>query len=190
MPLQHAVLALLAEGPSYGYELKAMFEEAIGPQWGELNIGHLYQVLDRLDRAGQVTSTRVEQATRPDRNIYELTPPGETELLRWAAEPHIRQSGHRDELFLKLFAASRLGDDVFGSLISAQRAALVQELATLAKLERDHADEPLVAVLIEAATLHTRADYALLESAERRLAPKPAAAASKPAAQRRRRAVT
>ena len=59
MPINHAVLALLRDGPSHGYELKAAFEAAIGPQWGALNIGHLYQVLDRLSRDGLVTSTRV-----------------------------------------------------------------------------------------------------------------------------------
>ena len=50
MPLQHAVLSLLVDGPSYGYELKGAFERSVGPQWGALNIGHLYQVLDRLSR--------------------------------------------------------------------------------------------------------------------------------------------
>ena len=62
MPIQHAVLALLAEGESYGYELKGDFEASIGPQWGGLNIGHLYQVLDRLVRDGLVTKREVRSA--------------------------------------------------------------------------------------------------------------------------------
>ena len=45
MPIQHAVLALLDDGPTYGYELKAKFEAAIGPQWGQLNMGRLYHTL-------------------------------------------------------------------------------------------------------------------------------------------------
>ena len=65
MPIHHADLALLAEGPNYGYELKGTFEEAIGPQWGELNIGHLYQILDRLERDGLVTKRVHPQARRP-----------------------------------------------------------------------------------------------------------------------------
>ena len=47
MPLHHAVLALLAVKPAHGYELKGSFEQAVGDQWGGLNIGHLYQILDR-----------------------------------------------------------------------------------------------------------------------------------------------
>src|SRR5659263_63636 len=42
VPVHHAVLALLAAGPSHGYELKQQFEDAVGPQWGSPNIGHLY----------------------------------------------------------------------------------------------------------------------------------------------------
>jgi DNA-binding PadR family transcriptional regulator len=50
MPLHHAVLALLPGKPAHGYELKSSFEQAVGDQWGGLNIGHLYQILDRLAR--------------------------------------------------------------------------------------------------------------------------------------------
>ena len=57
MPLHHAVLALLAEKPAHGYELKSSFEQAVGDQWGGLNIGH-YQILDRLSRDGLIDSER------------------------------------------------------------------------------------------------------------------------------------
>lgn len=39
MPLHHAVLALLSAKPAHGYELKSSFEQAVGDQWGGLNIG-------------------------------------------------------------------------------------------------------------------------------------------------------
>ena len=67
MPLQHAVLALLAAKPAHGYELRTSFEEAVGDQWGGMNIGHLYQVLDRLARDGLITSERQPQPVKPDR---------------------------------------------------------------------------------------------------------------------------
>ena len=67
MPLHHAVLALLADKPAHGYELKSSFEQAIGDQWGGLNIGHLYQILDRLSRDGLIESERQPQPIKPDR---------------------------------------------------------------------------------------------------------------------------
>lgn len=166
MPIQHAVLALLAEGDSYGYELKQSFEDAIGPQWGELNIGHLYQVLDRLLRDRLVTRRRVRQTERPDRAVYQLTQSGRDELERWLASPFVRQAGYRDDFFLKLFAASRLGPKYLKKVTSVQRDAYLAELAALAQLRLQHKEEPVVRLLIEAAVLHTEANLKIVELAE------------------------
>jgi DNA-binding PadR family transcriptional regulator len=87
MPIQHAVLALLVRGPSYGYSLKGAFEAAVGPQWGPLNIGHLYQILDRLSRDELVTSHRVAQSVKPDRVVYEITTAGPRRAVGMAGVP-------------------------------------------------------------------------------------------------------
>lgn len=171
MPLHHAVLALLAKGPDHGYELKARFEEAIGPQWGGLNIGHLYQILDRLVRDGYVTRSHVTQADRPDKTRYTLTPAGRDELLGWATGAWVRTGGFRDELFLKLFGASSLGPEALDTLVTAQRQTYVSELAGLTRLRRSHAADPLVSLLIDAAIAHTKADLELVDTAAQRLAP-------------------
>ena|SRR2546427_9782596 len=168
MPIQHAVLGLLADGPSYGYELKAIFEEAIGPQWGELNIGHLYQVLDRLMRDGFVTKRVLPQVDRPDRVVYRLTPRGREELRSWLSEPATKQAGYRDDFFLKLFVASRSGEEALRDVLRIQRESYFQELATLMKLRKGRADEPLVRLLIDAAVLHTKAGLRITELAEER----------------------
>src|SRR5919202_5880478 len=103
MALHHALLSLLADGESYGYELRGAFERSVGPQWGALNIGHLYQVLDRLKRDGHVEVVRAEaQPRRPDRLIYAITPVGREELSRWLRAPSPPAAGYRDELYLKL----------------------------------------------------------------------------------------
>jgi DNA-binding PadR family transcriptional regulator len=175
MPLHHAVLALLKQRPSHGYELKAQFEETIGPQWGGLNIGHLYQILERLVRDGYVTRSQVAQSDRPDKNLYTLTPAGDAEVQSWATSAWVRTGGFRDEVFLKLLAAVALGTEALGTLIEAQRQTYLSELAGLARQRRAHADEPLVALLIDAAVAHTKADLGLLDSAERHLGPLAAA---------------
>jgi DNA-binding PadR family transcriptional regulator len=166
VPIHHAVLGLLAEGPSYGYELKARFEEAIGPQWGELNIGHLYQILDRLMRDGYVSRRSVPQPDRPDKLVYRLTKAGRQELDAWLAEPHVRQSGYRDDFFLRLFVASRLGPDRLRSVLRDQRRAYLAELSALGELRKRHKEEALVGLLIEAAVLHTEANLKVVDRAE------------------------
>src|SRR5215468_7444795 len=110
MAIHHAVLSLLSHGPSHGYELKGAFEAAVGPQWGPLNIGHLYQVLDRLSRDGLVDSRRVEQSVKPDRVVYRITEPGRVELRDWMAAPTPRTAGFRDDFFLKMMAAAHSRD--------------------------------------------------------------------------------
>ncbi|MFE2215423.1 PadR family transcriptional regulator [Streptomyces canus] len=171
MPLHHAVLALLTRRPNHGYELKARFEEAVGPQWGGLNIGHLYQILERLVRDGYVSRSQVTQTDRPDKNLYTLTEAGEAELRSWATTAWVRVGGFRDELFLKLLGAVALGPQALATLIDSQRQTYLSELAGLAQQRRAHADEPLVAVLIDAAIAHTKADLGLLDSAAQHLGP-------------------
>jgi DNA-binding PadR family transcriptional regulator len=164
--IQHAVLALLARGPSYGYELKGAFEGAVGPQWGPLNIGHLYQILDRLSRDGLVVAERHTQPVKPDRVVYEITPAGRTELDRWLAEPSPRSGGFRDDFFLKVTAAARSGEAaVVRSVLANQRAHLLRELRNLDGLRR-RSEDPVVRLLLSAAVRHVEADLAFVDDAE------------------------
>ena len=179
MPIQHAVLALLERGESYGYELRAEFKESVGPQWGDLNIGHLYQVLDRLVRDGLVTKRAVAQTDRPDKFVYRLTRAGRRELRQWLEAPFVRQGGYRDDFFLKLFAAARLGAEELRTVLRVQREAYLGELAALAELRTHHRDDALISLLIEAATLHTEANLRVVELAEQ------SAPNLRPAAERR-----
>jgi DNA-binding PadR family transcriptional regulator len=180
MPIRHAVLALLAEGESYGYELRVEFERAVGPQWGELNIGHLYQVLDRLVRDGLVTRREVAQPRLPDRVVYRITKSGKAELDRWLETPFVRQSGYRDDFFLKLLAASRLGRRELEGVLRTQRAAYIGELSALGRLRAEH-DDALVELLIDAAIAHTEANLRTLERAEEHAETLAAKASQRPA---------
>jgi DNA-binding PadR family transcriptional regulator len=169
MPLHHAVLALLADKPAHGYELKGSFEQAVGDQWGGLNIGHLYQILDRLSRDGLIESERQPQPIKPDRMVHRLTPAGRAELERWLSEPSPQVRGYRDDFFLKLMAVVQTGDQVaLDGVLRRQRAHLLQELHNLADA-RSHADSAVVSLLITAAELHVRADLGVVDEAERRL---------------------
>jgi DNA-binding PadR family transcriptional regulator len=171
MPLHHAVLALLADEPAHGYQLKSSFEHAVGDQWGGLNIGHLYQILDRLGRDGLIESERQPQQVKPDRVVHHLTPAGRTELDRWLGEPSTRLRGYRDDFFLKLMAASQSGDqETLDGVLSRQRAHLLRELHSLAEARRQ-APSAVVALLITAAELHIRADLGVIDAAETTLEP-------------------
>lgn len=170
MPLHHAVLALLAAKPAHGYELKGSFEQAIGDQWGGLNIGHLYQILDRLARDGLIESERQPQPVKPDRMVHRLTPAGRAELDRWLAEPSVRVRGYRDDFFLKVMAAVQAGDPgTLSGVLARQRAHLLKELRSLADARALTAPAPVDSLLITAAELHIRADLGVVDAAEQTL---------------------
>ncbi len=172
MPLHHAVLALLAAKPAHGYELKGSFEQAVGDQWGGLNIGHLYQILDRLARDGLIESQRQHQQVKPDRLVHRITQAGRDELGRWLAEPSVRTRGYRDDFFLKVMAAAEAGDPAaLAGVLRQQRLYLLTELRSLAGAGEAAATSPVVALLVKAAELHVRADLGVVDAAEHDLTP-------------------
>lgn len=174
MPLHHAVLALLSAKPAHGYELKSSFEQAVGDHWGGLNIGHLYQILDRLSRDGLIESHRQPQQVKPDRVIHRLTPAGRAELDRWLAEPAVPARGYRDDFFLKIMAAARSADPAaLPTVLARQRVHLLQQLHALADA-RATTGTAVESLLITAAELHTRADLGIVDATEKTLTTGPA----------------
>lgn len=160
------MLSLLSQGPSHGYEVRARFEASAGGAWGPLNIGQVYQVLDRLRRDGLVTASHVPQQGRPDRNVYTLTESGRAELETWMNTALVPQRGYRDEFFLKMVAVSARGEDELLALIGRQRAAVASQIGSLSDAHRA-SDDPLVRLLITAALQHAAADMRVLDEAEK-----------------------
>lgn len=136
VPLHHAVLALLVQGPGHGYDLKGEFTSLVGPHFGTLSIGHLYQLLERLARGGLAETHREPQEARPDRLVYTLTDAGRTELASWFDAPVKITSGYRDDFFLKLAAARSLGDaGLIRRIVDARRTALLKNSTTWPRWE-------------------------------------------------------
>jgi DNA-binding PadR family transcriptional regulator len=185
MPIHHALLSLLDRGESYGYELRAELERSVGPQWGQLNIGHVYQLLERLKRDQLITVVRSEpQPRRTERVIYAITDAGRRELTEWLGTPSPPNTGYRDDLYLKLSAAARCGPETFTAVVARERQALFGELHTLRQLASRETDD-LVTLLIDGASLQVQARIELLDRADR-LAPAESPARSAEAKRQRR----
>src|SRR6202046_5293013 len=106
--VRQPLLALLAKEPAHGYELKLALEQTFGQAYPSPNIGQIYVTLKRLEQDGLVRSEDVEQATRPNKRVYELTAAGREVLRAWVEEP---SDGPRvrDEFFIKLILAPMAG---------------------------------------------------------------------------------
>ena len=91
--VQEVLLALLAQEASHGYELRARLTLALGPLAGALNAGQVYVTMNRLERAGLVSSERIGQTDRPDRKVYALTDAGRERVQEWLQRHELAQAG-------------------------------------------------------------------------------------------------
>jgi DNA-binding PadR family transcriptional regulator len=138
MSVKHSLLALLTQGPRYGYQLRAQFEECTGGTW-PLNIGQVYTTLDRLERDGLV---RDEGDDGAGHRYYSLTDAGRTEASDWFNQPARPAHPPRNELAIKLaIAVTTPGVDV-QRVIQAQRSATVRALQDVTRAKRAAAEDP------------------------------------------------
>lgn len=90
--VQLGILALLAEGRRYGFEI---IEELKGKTHGYLDLkeGTLYPALHRLEKQGLLEAEWVIQATGAPRKYYSITPEGLRSLEGARAEWKLMVSG-------------------------------------------------------------------------------------------------
>ena len=132
MSVRNALLALLEQGPRYGYQLRAEFEHRTGGTW-PLNVGQVYTTLSRLERDGLVAG---QGADGEGHVMYAVTDAGRDEVVSWFTSPVPRTQPPREELAIKLaLAVSVPGVDV-GTVIQQQRSATMAALQDYTRLKR------------------------------------------------------
>jgi PadR family transcriptional regulator, regulatory protein AphA len=94
-------LGVLAEGERSGYDLLKRVESSVGHIWSPAK-SQLYAVLPRLVESGLARRRMVRQTSRPDKQLYRLTPAGKQAVRAWLEHASPRSF---DELMLKLFFA-------------------------------------------------------------------------------------
>jgi len=169
MAFQHVILALLETGPSHGWQMRTRIEAALGPEYGGLNKGYIYEVIHKMEREGTITShVEAPDGPRPARSVHEITDAGRAQLTEWLREPVARSAGFRDEFVQKVLAASLRSADDVRHFCRVQRQALLAESRTLQTLRRERSDDPGAAFTIEVAILRTLAELECVEAAEAR----------------------
>src|SRR3954471_8431582 len=161
--VQEVLLALLVSEASYGYQLRARLQLALGPLVEALNAGHVYVTLGRLEKAGLVRIKAPGGSANAERKQYELTEAGRERVLEWLGDttwPRLAPA----EFHLKLVAAAaaRLADPI--QLVDAQRHALLDELATVQRVALAAPDTSLPGLLLEGVALRLQADLNWLEA--------------------------
>ena len=127
MSLRHALLGLLAERPSSGYDLLKVFEISLAHVWPATQ-SQLYTELNKL---ADVDLIRVASTGARGRKDYEITDEGRAELHRWLVEPAAADSGRRNADLLRVFFLGSLSKREGRALLSQLRDRYAASLAEL-----------------------------------------------------------
>lgn len=165
MSVRHALLALLSEGPKYGLQLRQEFESRTGDVW-PLNVGQVYQTLQRLERDGLV---RTDGAEGPQKG-YAITEDGAEELAAWLRTPAEVDQPPRDELLIKVLVAVQVpGVDVH-EVVQVHRRHLIELMQRYTKVKADApAEDVALALVVDAELFRLEAAVRWLDSADQRL---------------------
>ena len=140
MALEHAILVALAEKASTGYELARRFDKSIGQFWTATH-QQVYKVLGRMEQAGWVVATVVEQDGRPDKKVYKVTAAGRAELRAWIAEPATPEAT-RSDLAVKIRGAAEGDLDAVLAEVRRHRALHADRLDTYLANEKHEFPHP------------------------------------------------
>lgn len=177
MSVRHALLAILDLGPCYGYQLRAEFERRTGSA-RPLNVGQVYNTLERLERDGLVARDDVDAHGHV---YWRISPDGSATVAEWLRSPVARG---RDELALKVAIAATLPGVDVDAVIRDQRRASLDDLDALGASAQDARErgttsahdgpEQLASSIVrEARVLATEAEIRWLDQTAQRLAQHP-----------------
>jgi DNA-binding PadR family transcriptional regulator len=135
-PLGLAVLGLLIESPAHPHAMAATLRERGMDRVFKVTTGSLYDVVRALERAGWIEAQEtVRVGARPERTIYQHTPLGWEEFVRWVDEL-IRVPADEYPKFLS--AVSYLGALGPEGAVAALRERADRIRTSLAEIRQGH----------------------------------------------------
>jgi DNA-binding PadR family transcriptional regulator len=181
MSVRQSLLAILDQGACYGYQLRSEFDRRTGSTW-PLNVGQVYNTLDRLERDGLVAKGDTDDQGHV---FYRITEAGHTEVAHWLESPVIRFAAARDELAIKLAIAVTLPGVDIAQVIQVQRATSLRTLQDLTKTknatsEPESAEDLAWQLVIDSLIFTAEAEVRWLDHSEAKLARASAAGLSAP----------
>ena len=171
MSVRQSLLAILDQGPCYGYQLRAEFDRRTGATW-PLNVGQIYSTLDRLERDGLVQKADIDS---DGQNYFEITVTGRAEVADWLGSPVPASAAARNELAIKLAIAVTLPGVDIAHVIQVQRSASLRTLQELTRTKNttdnpESAEQLAWLLVIDSLIFAAEAEVRWLDHSEARLA--------------------
>lgn len=160
-----ALLGLISEGSTHGYDLKQRYDSVFGAD-RPIAFGQIYATLARMIRDGLIEALGEEAGDGPDRKRYGITAAGRDHLHAWLRSPDIPSPTLQSNLFAKTILALMLDDDA-DSLLDVQR---LSHLARMRELTHAKKLAPLLERLaIDHALFQIEADLRWIDMTSARL---------------------
>jgi len=136
---EFALLGFLYEQPSYGYDLHQKLASELGFVW-HISQSQTYNIVNRLERRGDISSTLLEQEKLPPRQVLQITSKGRDRFNEWLVMPtgsSVRAI--RLEFITRLYFAQRIAPGKIHPLLDRQSAEIN---ATITSMELNQAKLP------------------------------------------------
>ena len=124
--LELAILGLLKERAMHGYELRKQLGQKLGFFW-TVSFGSLYPTLKKLERRGVVEKFFPGDQTSRRKQVYRITPAGESEFLELLAEG-AHSTWEEDKFPLRVAFFRYLGPEARVRLLERRKAYLEDKL--------------------------------------------------------------
>jgi DNA-binding PadR family transcriptional regulator len=159
-----AVLGLLTDGESSGYDLLRAADRSVGFFWTPAKT-QLYAILRKLVANGFATARLVRQADRPDKTLYRITDAG-LERLQAGLE-QVGSTVNKNPLELRIFFGAHRPIEAVVADLEAVRDHARAHLEELEEIERtfDHDEDLFPYLTLLRGKANAQADAAWAEQA-------------------------
>jgi PadR family transcriptional regulator, regulatory protein AphA len=136
---EFALLGFLYEQPSHGYDLHQKLATELGFVW-HISQSQTYNILNRLETRGDISSNLLEQEKLPPRQVLQITSKGRDRFEEWLEMPtgsSVRAI--RLEFITRLYFAHWIAPERIQPLLDGQSAEIN---ATINRLELNQSRLP------------------------------------------------
>ena len=118
---EYALLGLLYQNPSHGYELHKQISdpEGIGLIW-RIKMSNLYALLDKLEQKGYISGIIQPGDSHPNRTEFNITDDGKTAFRSWLETTVKHPRDFRQEFMVRLYYVLRLQPTKINDLCQKQ----------------------------------------------------------------------
>jgi DNA-binding PadR family transcriptional regulator len=159
MRVRDALLVLLARGPAHGYQLKLDYERLT--RGAAVNVGQIYQTLDRLERDG--LAERADDRDDGRRIVYRATQSGRKHARELVFDADEQPAPVPSSIAVKVLLAMEMPGVDPVRVIDAHRMALIERVRAIRRQARGRDDQISARLGIEASLAMAEAELRWLD---------------------------